>query len=372
MNIYQRIGLPRVINACGKMTILGVSTVDAGVMDQVAEAAGSYVEIDRLIDRVGELISQHTGGADSCVTSCASAGIAIAVAATISRGDPALVHRLPDSDGLANEVLLLKGHSVDYGAPVTTMIRLGGGRPVEVGHANDAKPFHVEAAISPRTAALLYVKSHHTVQKGMVSLADMIAVAHRHKLPLIVDAAAEEDLRKFLAAGADMVIYSGAKAIDAPTSGFITGDKILIGWCKAQYHGIGRPMKIGKEGMMGLVKALQRYAQRQPDGKAAIPVLQAAALRINALGGLRAEIEQDEAGRDIYRLTVRVDPARFGGDAAALEARLRIADPAIYTRRYRLGSGEFSIDPRALGGDDLEVILVRLETLAAEFAQGRL
>lgn len=366
MNIYQRIGLPRVINACGKMTILGVSSVAPEVMAEVAEAAGSYVEIDRLIDRVGQLISAHTGGADSCVTSCASAGIAISVAAVISRGDPAAVHRLPDSDGLANEVILLKGHCVDYGAPVTTMIRLGGGRPVEVGHANEARPYHVEGAITPRTAALLYVKSHHTVQKGMVPLADMVELAHRHRLPLIVDAAAEEDLRRYLAAGADLVVYSGAKAIDAPTSGFITGEKTLIGWCKAQYHGIGRPMKIGKEGMMGLVKALERYAVRRHDGRAAIPALEAAAARINAQAGLSAAIEQDEAGRDIYRLTVRVDPARFGCDAAALEARLRQGDPAVYVRRYRLAAGEFSLDPRALAGDDLELILERLAGLAAE------
>jgi D-glucosaminate-6-phosphate ammonia-lyase len=371
MNIYERIGLPRVINACGKMTLLGVSTVALDVMNEVAEAAASYVEIDRLLDRVGELISAHTGGEDSCVTSSASAGIAIAVAAAISKGDQCIVERLPDSADLANEVILLKGHSVNYGAPITTMIRLGGGIPVEVGQANESSAAHVASAISDRTAALLYVKSHHTVQKGMVPLAEMVRVAREHHIPLIVDAAAEEDLRRYLQAGADLVVYSGAKAIDAPTSGFITGKKSLIQWCKAQYHGIGRPMKIGKEGMMGLVKALDRYALRRHDGKAVIPALELAISRINTLPGLRADIEQDEAGRDIYRIRIRVDANGFGCDAATLEEKLRGGNPAIYARRYRLNAGEFSLDPRALQHDDLALIIDRLGLVAEEFKKGR-
>ncbi|GLS05030.1 selenocysteine synthase [Chitiniphilus shinanonensis] len=366
MNIYQRIGLKRVINACGKMTILGVSAVDRAVMEQAAEAAANYVEIDALIDRVGVLVSAHTGAEDSCVTSSASAGIAISVAAVISRGAPGLVERLPDSSGLANEVVLLKGHSVNYGAPVTTMIRLGGGVPVEAGQANEAEPFQVEAAIGERTAALLYVKSHHAVQKGMVPLAEMIRIAREHQLPLIVDAAAEEDLRKYVAAGADLVIYSGAKAIDAPTSGFITGRAPLIAACKAQYHGIGRAMKIGKENMLGLLAALDRYAVQRHDGRADIPRLQAAIDRINTLRGLSAELEHDEAGREIYRARVRVHPEVLGLDAVAVEAQLRGGSPAIYTRKYYLNAGVFSIDPRALQGDDLDLIVERLRQLAEQ------
>lgn len=58
-----------------------------------------------------------------------------------------------------------------------------------------------------------------------------------------------------------MVVYSGAKAFNAPTSGFITGKKIWIAACKAQHHGIARAMKIGKENMVGLVYALENYHQ---------------------------------------------------------------------------------------------------------------
>ncbi len=126
-NIYQQLGLKRVINACGKMTILGVSAVDPQVMQATAQAAGAFVEIDKLTDRAGELISAHTGAEDSYITSCASAGIAIAVAAAITRGEPEKVAQMPDSSQWPNEIVILRGHNVDYGAPITSAIRLGAG-----------------------------------------------------------------------------------------------------------------------------------------------------------------------------------------------------------------------------------------------------
>lgn len=363
-NIYQRLGLKRVINACGKMTILGVSAVSPEVMQATAEAAGSFVEIDKLVDRTGQLVSTHTGAEDSYITSCASAGIAIAVAAVITRGEPDRVALMPDSSGMANEVLMLRGHNIDYGAPITSAIRLGGGRVVEVGQSNLAARWQLEKAISERTAALLFVKSHHSVQKGMLTLADFVGVAKAHQLPLIVDAAAEEDLRLYVSQGADLVIYSGAKAFNAPTSGFITGKREWIECCKAQHHGIARAMKIGKENMVGLVKALELYAEgadsMTPDA------LATTVDAISALHGFSAEIEQDEAGRAIWRVQVRVHPDVLGIDARQVEALLRTGDVAIYTRRYFLHQGVFSIDPRTLDQSELAMIVERLAQISAE------
>ncbi|KAA0264683.1 D-glucosaminate-6-phosphate ammonia lyase [Hafnia alvei] len=363
-NIYQRLGLKRVINACGKMTILGVSAVSPEVMAATAEAAGAFVEIDALVDRTGELVSAHIGAQDSYITSCASAGIAIAVAAVITRGEPDRVAMMPDSSGMANEILILRGHNIDYGAPITSAIRLGGGRVVEVGQSNLAARWQLEKAVSEQTAALLFVKSHHSVQKGMLTLEDFVAVAKQFQLPLIVDAAAEEDLHQYIARGADMVIYSGAKAFNAPTSGFITGGREWIRCCKAQHHGIARAMKIGKENMVGLVKALELYgegiANMTPEK------LASTVEAISALRGFSAEIEQDEAGREIWRVQVRVHSDVLGIDARQVEAMLRTGEIAIYTRRYFLHQGVFSIDPRTLDHHDLTTIVERLAQIAGE------
>lgn len=364
-NIYQSLGLKRVINACGKMTILGVSSVPASVMAAVAQAAGSFVEIDALVDRVGERVSEFTDGQDSYVTSCATAGIAIAVAAAVSRGEPDRVAQLPDSSGMANEVVMLRGHNVDYGASIMSAIRLGGGRIVEVGHSNLAYLWQLEKAVTPQTAALLYVKSHHAVQKGMLTLETFVEVARSHRLPLIVDAAAEEDLRRYVAAGADMVIYSGAKAFNAPTSGFITGGKHWIGCCKAQHNGIARAMKIGKENMVGLVKALELYQQQQQDRatpEALLPALGA----INRLKGFAADIEQDEAGRAIWRIRINVDAVLLGLNAREVVALLHHGEIAIYPRSYALHLGVFSLDPRTLAQGELSLIVERLAEIAKQ------
>lgn len=364
MNIYQKLGLKRVVNASGKMTILGVSSVAAEVMQATAEAAATFVEIDALVNRVGVLISQHTGAEDSFVTSCASAGIAIAVAAAVTRGEPELVAQLPDSQGLANQVVMLRGHNIDYGAPITTAIRLGGGKVVEVGQSNLSYRWQLEKAIGPETAALFYVKSHHCVQKGMVALKDFVEIARHHDLPLIVDAAAEEDLRGYVAAGASMVVYSGAKALDAPTSGFVTGQRQWIAHCKVQHDGIARAMKIGKENMVGLVMAMERYQSHHPEWTKQLPELEAVAQRISAIAGFQAEIEQDEAGRAIYRVRVNVSQPQLGLNAVEVETLLRSGEVAIYTRHYFLHQGVFSFDPRALKEDDFELIISRLQEIS--------
>ncbi|WP_075180386.1 D-glucosaminate-6-phosphate ammonia lyase [Pantoea sp. 1.19] len=365
-NIYQQLGLKQVINACGKMTILGVSSVAPQVMQATARAASAFVEMDKLVERTGERVSHFTGAEDSYITSCASAGIAIAVAAAITRGDRARVTQMPDSSGMANEVVMLRGHNVDYGAPITSAIRLGGGRVVEIGSSNLAACWQLESAITANTAALLYVKSHHCVQKGMLSMADFVQVAQARRLPLIVDAAAEEDLRSWVASGADMVVYSGAKAFNAPTSGFITGRKRWITACKAQHHGIARAMKIGKENMVGLIFALDNYHQGQ--SVVAAGALQPVVDAISAIRGFDADIEQDEAGRAIWRVRVRVDARALGLDACAVESRLRGGDIAIYVRRYHLHQGVFSLDPRTLSAGEMALIVARLKEIAEDAA----
>ncbi|WP_434636832.1 D-glucosaminate-6-phosphate ammonia lyase [Klebsiella sp. I138] len=360
-NIYQQLGLKRVINACGKMTILGVSAVAPEVMQATAQAAAAFVEMDKLTDRAGEQVSTYTGAEDSYITSCASAGIAIAVAAAITHGDPEKVALMPDSSPFANEVVMLRGHNVDYGAPITSAIRLGGGRIVEVGSSNLAARWQLESAVSEKTAALLFVKSHHCVQKGMLSIDDFVQIARQHGLPLIVDAAAEEDLHQWVATGADMVIYSGAKAFNAPTSGFISGKRPWIAACKAQHYGIARAMKIGKENMVGLLFALARYplAPPVPD----VPALRPFTEAISALRGLSADIEQDEAGRAIWRIRVHVDEAELGLSARDVEAQLRGGHIAIYARRYALHQGHFSLDPRTVGEGEMPLIIARLKEI---------
>lgn len=365
MTVYEEIGLPRVINASGRMTVLGVSTISDKVAKAAVAGGQSYVVVEDLLDKAGEIISQYTGGEDSCPTVCASAAIALSVAGMISKGKKTIMDRLPDSTGLANEIILQKGHAINFNAPIETMLRLGGGVPVEAGCATEVVVEDVEELINEKTVALLYVKSHHCVQKGMLDLPTMIDIAHRHNLPLMVDAAAEEDFRKYIAMGADLVCYSGAKALEATTSGFVTGKKELISYIKKQYHGVGRAMKVGKEAIMGLLAALEQYENKdkQAEVEKNVKIVDWLVDEINQIPNLKAQKIQDEAGRAIFRARVFVDPEKAGMTATELEGKLKAGTPTIRCRTEFMSLGSLDFDPRPLVEGDKELIVAKLKEI---------
>ena len=365
MTVYEEIGLPRVINASGRMTVLGVSTISDKVAKAAVAGGQSYVVVEDLLDKAGEIISQYTGGEDSCPTVCASAAIALSVAGMISKGKKTIMDRLPDSTGLANEIILQKGHAINFNAPIETMLRLGGGVPVEAGCATEVVVEDVEELINEKTVALLYVKSHHCVQKGMLDLPTMIDIAHRHNLPLMVDAAAEEDFRKYIAMGADLVCYSGAKALEATTSGFVTGKKELISYIKKQYHGVGRAMKVGKEAIMGLLAALEQYENKDKKAEVEknVKIVDWLVDEINQIPNLKAQKIQDEAGRAIFRARVFVDPEKAGMTATELEGKLKAGTPTIRCRTEFMSLGSLDFDPRPLVEGDKELIVAKLKEI---------
>lgn len=360
-SLNAKYGLKRVINASGRMSILGVSAPTDTVMEAMKRGGQQYVEIADLVDKAGDYIARILGSEAAVVVNSASSGIALSVAAVVTKGNRRLSERLHQEPIAMNEIIILKGHNVQYGAPVETMVYLGGGKLVEVGYANEGKAFHIEDAIGPNTAAILYVKSHHCVQKNMISVEEAWEVAQRRGVPLIVDAAAEEDLQKYVRYS-DLAIYSGSKAIEGPTSGIVGGKRQYVEWLKVQLHGIGRSMKVGKESSFGLLQALDEYVDKKDNSereKAALQTL----MPLNDVPGVQVSIVQDEAGRAIFRARVKIDPTASGTNAGQVVAGLQGGDIAVYTRDYGVKQGYFDIDPRPLQGDDIEVIASRIREL---------
>lgn len=366
---FADLGCRPIINASGKMTAIGASTVSDAVADALRAASQDFVDIDELLVASGTVIAEATGADDGCATTGAASAIVLSVAATVTKGRTALLEAIPDlPDEVPTEIVIQKGHAVHFGAAVTQMVRLGGGIPIEVGHANRVEHEHIEQGIGPNTAGLLYVKSHHAVQKGMRKLEVMRDTAHRHGLPLLVDAAAEEDLRKYIDLGADLVMYSGAKALNGPTSGFLCGRADLVEAARSQYRGVGRPMKVGKEAILGLCQALRDYA---PDASTAATQkweMEKLVENLAGLPGLTARVTQDEAGRDIYRASVTLDAEKVGQDALQLAEQLRSGTPAIYVRDHWASTGRFDIDPRPLQPGDADIIAQRIRGFITEGA----
>ncbi|MFT4105588.1 MAG: DgaE family pyridoxal phosphate-dependent ammonia lyase [Lacrimispora sp.] len=363
-NIYSRNGLQAVINASGRMTKLGVSTISKGVGETLVEAAGSYVVIDDLYRYAGKKIGAMAGTEDACVTSSASAGIALAVASLICGGNLTKVKHLYDILPATSkrEVILLKGHNVDFGAPIGEMIQLGGGKVVEAGYANGSTLEDIEQAVTENTLAVVFVKSHHCVQKDMVDVQSVIRLANDLNIPCIVDAAAEEDLKIYGAMGADFVCYSGAKAIEGPTSGFTAcKTEELADHMRLQYKGIGRAMKVGKENIMGLVKAVEEYLAGERTSPVTKGELEQFGARVGEIEGCRTSIIRDEAGREIYRCKIEFIPELYGMNAKEVVKKLQEGPVAIFTRDYQANNGSIAIDPRPLNSaKELEIIYRRL------------
>ncbi|WP_020619053.1 DgaE family pyridoxal phosphate-dependent ammonia lyase [Paenibacillus daejeonensis] len=359
--LHAKYGLKRVVNASGRMSILGVSAPTDGVMNAVKTGGQSYVEMADLVDKSGAYVAKQLNAEDAVVVNSASSGIALTVAAVVTRGDKRASLKLHQELPANNEIVMFKGHNVQYGAPVETMVALGGGKLVEVGYANEGKKEHLEMAVNERTAAILFVQSHHCVQKNMIKVEDAWEVAQRLEVPLIVDAAAEEDLRKYVTCS-DLVIYSGSKAIEGPTSGIVAGKGELVSWVKTQLYGIGRSMKVGKESIFGLLQALDEYFVKEDKSEQE----KAALAALNVLGelpGVSVSIVQDEAGRAIFRGRIKIDEAQAGKSARTVNAELQGGDIAVYTRDYGLAQGYFDLDPRSLQGDDLQVIITRIQDI---------
>jgi len=361
-SLNAKYGLKRVVNASGRMSILGVSAPTDTVMDAMKQGGRQYVEIADLVDKAGDYIAGVLGSEAAVVVNSASSGIALSIAALVTKGNRRLSEKLHQEPIEANEIVILKGHNVQYGAPVETMVYLGGGKLVEAGYANEGKAEHIEDAVNARTAAILYVKSHHSVQKNMISVEETWEIARRKGIPLVVDAAAEEDLRKYVGVS-DLAIFSGSKAIEGPTSGIVAGKRLYVEWLKVQLHGIGRSMKVGKEATFGLLQALDEYvvkADKSEEEKASLQAL----MSLNDLPGVGVAVVRDEAGRAIYRARVTIDPARAGTTAVRVVAGLQGGEIAIYTRDYGAKQGYFDIDPRPLAGDDMQIIEARIRELA--------
>lgn len=366
---FGDLGLRRVVNAAGKMTYLGGSALSPGVAAAMAAAGQAYVDMAELQQQAGRRIAALTGAEAAMVTSCAASGLVAAVAACLTGIDMGRVRSLPDTSGLERvEVVIQRGHAVDFGMPMLQLIRMTGARPVEVGSVNRTDPEEFRAALSWRTAAVLYVVSHHAQRDGMLALDEVIEMADGRGIPVIVDAAAEMDLRAYVAAGAAAVVYSGQKAVGAPTSGFVVGRSEIIEACRLQQYGICRPMKVGKEAIAGLLRALEEYVEGAEEQRT-----RALEQRARRLASALSEVVEREGGAESARVDVVPDETRpiprvrlslLGADAGhrarGLVRGLEGGDPSVRTRNHHVDSGVILFDVRTLKDEEIETVARRV------------
>lgn len=343
----KALGLRPIINVSGTMTGLGASIIVPQAIEAMAGVMPQFVEVDELQKVASGVIARLCGAEAGFVTASCSAGITLAVAGAMTGSDLYAVERLPNTAGLKDEVLIMTGHMVSYGAPVEQGIALSGARVVPVGQATSVRPHQLAGAISERTAAAVYVVSHHTVSYGQLPLEEFAAICRAKGVPVIVDAASEYDLKVFLAAGADIVLYSAHKFLGGPTAGIVAGRKELVRATFLQNGGIGRGMKVGKESIVGTIAALEAWEKRDHAG---IREREQAALalwreRLAERPGIRVEIEPDPTDNPLDRLKLFVEPQAAHITAWDLADALARGEPPIIVRDHEVEHGFFYLDP---------------------------
>lgn len=365
---HQRHALNELINVSGTMTALGASLAAPGVAAATAEAMDHFVSIHEAQARASEAITRLTTAEAGFLTASASAGITLAVAGCMTGLDPALVEALPLHPGDRHEVVVQAGHLCAYGAPVEQAVSLAGARVRTVGQSTLCMDHQVLGGLHEHTAAAVFVVSHHVVHYGQCPLDRFAELCHSAHVPVIVDAASEYDLRGFLEAGADVVIYSGHKFLGGPTAGIVAGRRDLIRAAYLQNMGIGRGMKIGKESIFGTIAALEAWEERD---HAAARAAETRALTVwmDALAdlpGVTPRVVPDPTGNPLDRLQVEVDPAELGANAATVARVLAECDPAIIVRNHEVELGFFQLDPCNLKEGQAEVVAASLRSVLTQ------
>jgi len=393
VGIYEDLGVRPILNATGSVTRLGGAPMAEEVLQAYAQAARESVRMDELQAAASRIISEVTGAEAGLVTSCAAAGLTLGAAAILAGFDLRRMESLPDGSGFPDEFVVAREHRNGYDHAV----RSAGARFVEVGFdevragagVRRVEAWEYEAAFGPGTAGVLYVFN----DDSRPPLRDVVARAHARGLPVLVDAAGElpprSNLRDLVAAGADLVVFSGGKGIRGPQStGLLCGRRDLIGSAAVQTldqddhvelwdppaelidrsrlkgmprHGLGRAFKVSKEEVVAFLTALRLFAagthDRELPGKRRLLEQIAAGLEG---GSVRCSVHIPGNGQGLPALEIALDEKKLGRSATEVCRRLRLGTPPIQVGHALLQEGKLVISPLHLDEERARVLTSRL------------
>lgn len=394
MSIYQRFGVEPIINACGSVTRLGGAPMPSQVLEAFHEAAGEWVPLEQLQAAASKKIAAHTGTEAGVVTSGAAGALTLGTAAILAGHNMRRIEQLPHCEEFPHEFIIAREQRSGYDHAV----RAAGARLLEVGFneivsnagVRRTESWEYAAAITENTAGIVYVHA----ADSQPALAEVVEVARQHELPVLVDAAGElpprDNLKAIAATGADLVAFSGGKAIRGPQStGLLCGKRELISSAALQMldmddhyelwqppadlidtslfqgiprHGIGRALKVSKEEIMALLTALDLFASGAYDAQN-----QEFQSWLEMIG---EELELAQVHATCYLATpingerwplldIHIDEDAVG-TAFDVCQRLRQGSPSIYVNHARLQEGILTINPLCLTAEHAQALAARL------------
>lgn len=393
MSIFADWGLEPIINACGSVTRLGGAPMPPAVLEAFTAAASECVPLEEVQALASRVIAGATGAEAGLVTSGAAAGLMLGTAAILAGLDAGRMEKLPHCTDFPCEMVMAREQRNGYDHAV----RAAGARLVEVGMhelvagagVRRAEAWEFAVAFGPTTAGVLYVYD----VRARPPLAEVVAVAHAHNLPVLVDAAGElpprSNLKSLIASGADLVVFSGGKAIRGPqATGILCGRRDLIASAALQMldmddhfelwdppsdfidktklrgfprHGLGRALKVSKEQIIALLTALRLFTRGAYFDE--LPVMRGRLQTIAAgLEGVSAQCRLLDPGdgESLPLLEIALDENALGRSALEVCRRLRRGKPPIYVNHSQLAEGKLIINPLHLDEESTAILAWRL------------
>jgi len=393
LGIYQEFGITPIINASGAVTRLGGAPMNPETLAAFAEAARASVPLEQLQASASRIIAEATATEAGLITSGAASALTLGTAAILTGYNLKRMETLPHCQDFPNQFVIARQQRNGY----DHAIRASGAHLVEVGFnelaanagVRQAETWEYGATFNTNTAGVVYVYS----SKSTPDLRQVVDIAHEHHLPVLVDAAAElppkSNLKSIAATGADLVAFSGGKAIRGPQStGILCGKRDLIGSAALQMldmddhlefwdppadfidrtkfegiprHGIGRGFKVSKEEIIALLVALRLFISGAYDASVltARSILEEIAKRLQDCP-VQCAIYDKEDKESLPVLEITVKETISGPTAMTICRDLRYENPPIYLGHARVKEGKLLVNPLHLDKKAAEIISERI------------
>ncbi len=359
-DVYARLGVRPVINGVGTVTILGGSIMPPEVIAAMEEASRHFVNLVELQEKAGARIAELLSVPAAMITAGAASSITVATAACVAAPDAGNLSRLPDTTGLKNEIVQQRSHRSGYEAQML----LVGVKIVWVETREE-----LERAINERTAMMFFLNKAEP--EGRIKREEWIRVGKERGVPTFNDAAADvpppSRLSEYVRQGFDLVAFSGGKGLLGPQcSGLLLGRKDLIEIGRraiSPHGGIGRGMKVGKEEIVGLVAAVERYlkvdhaAERRLLDQRAGEFLKI----LGGLSGVRASVDVPEIANHVPHVVLEWDESSRRLSAKDVVERLLAGDPPIAVSQA--GPAGLRVSMWMLRGDEHRLVARRIREI---------
>ena len=328
-NILKELGIRTFINAAGTYTAMTASLMHDEVVETIKQSAKQFAMLDEVQDKVGEKIAELCHAEAATVTAGCWSALVLGTAGVLTGMDMKKVAQLPNVTGMKAEVIVQKGHNIGYVHALTNT----GAIIVEIETVQE-----LEKAINEKTAMMWFLNTYAPM--GKIQHEEWVAIAKKHKIPTMIDMAADvppvSNLWKYNDLGFDLVCVSGGKAMCGPQSaGILMGRKDLIAAARlsAPPRGgnIGRGMKVNKEEIVGMYVALEKYINQDHDAEWKMweSKIDSIKTAVNSVEGVTTEISVPPIANHTPLLFIKWDESKVKTNNKDLMLKLRNGSPSI-------------------------------------------